>query len=68
MCIVLSLLTSTSIIFFLFALVSIVASSWISLVQELLLFLLSGFNSGFDDLFLVISKCISCERKKMKFY
>lgn len=64
MCIVLSLLTSTSIFFLFFAFVVIVSSSRIVLVEEVSLFLLGGFNSGFDDLLLVISKCISCEYTK----
>lgn len=65
-CVLCCLLTSTSIFFFFFALVLIVSSSWISLVEEFLLFLLGWFNSGFDDLCLVIGKCISCEHKKIE--
>lgn len=65
-CVLCCLLTSTSIFFFFFALVLIVSSSWISLVEELSLFLLGWFNSGFDDLCLVIGKCISCEHKKIE--
>lgn len=51
--------TSNSIFLFLFTLVSIMASSWISLVEELF-FLFGGIISCFDDLFLAISICICC--------
>lgn len=59
-------LTSNSIFLFLFALVSIMDSSWISLVEELF-FLLGGIISCFDDLFLAISICICCGGKKFDF-
>lgn len=57
MCIV---LTSKSIFFFFFALESNMTSSWVSLVEELFFFLLGGITGGLDDLFLAITKCISC--------
>lgn len=56
-------LTSTSILFFFFGLVSILPSSWL---EEELFFLLGEFISGFDNLVLDMAKRISYLKKKKK--